>query len=110
MSFAGYRFEQVDFLSWMSFHRIVFACRKPEETSSFMALVYPFDLLTWVLTLVSSMVLFSILTIMQILWSFASGQAYMAEYLFQGKVHKILHISFTKIILLFRCLPNKFLV
>ena len=94
----------------MSFHRIVIAGRKPEQTSSFMALVYPFDINTWVLTLVASIVLFSLLTILQILWSYASGQVYMAEYLFQGIHYKMLHISFTNLLVFLRCLPNKFLL
>ena len=84
MSFAGYRHLHVDYLPWMYFHEFVIIARKPSEISSFMALVYPLDLLTWILYLLGTIVIFLILIIMQKLWSRVSGEAYFPEYLYQG--------------------------
>ena len=83
-SFASYRHLYVDYLPYMYFYEFVIMGRKPLEISSFNALAYPLDLLTWILSLLGTIVMFLILTIMQKLWSHASGEAYFPEYLYQG--------------------------
>ena len=70
------------------------------EISSFMALVYPLDLFTWIFSLLSTIVMFLILIIMQKLWSHESGEAYLPEYLYQGKklhyyILQNVNVSFT---------------
>ena len=84
ISFALYRRQHVDYLPWMYFYEFVIAGRKPLEISSFMALVYPLDLPTWILSLLGTIVMFLILIIMQKLWSHVSGEAYIPDYLYQG--------------------------
>ena len=81
---SSQRFQHVDYLPWMYFHEYVIIGRKPLEISSFMALVYPLDPLTWILSLLGTILMFVILLIMQKLWSHASGEAYLSEYLYQG--------------------------
>ena len=83
-SFAAYRHKHVDYLPWMYFYEFGIAGRNPTEISSFLALVYPLDFYTWVLSLLSTIGMFLILVIMQKSWSHASGEAYQPEYLYQG--------------------------
>ena len=83
-SFSSYRHEHVDYLAWMYFYEWVIMGRKPLEISSFMALVYPLDFLTWVFSLLGTVVIFLILIIMQKLWSHESGEMYLSDYLYQG--------------------------
>ena len=83
-AFASYIYLHVDYLPWMYFYEFVIFGRKPLEISSFMALVYPLDHYTWILSLLGTIVVFLILTIMQKLWSDVSGEAYFPEYLYQG--------------------------
>ena len=84
LSFASHRYQHVDYLPWMYFYDIVILGRKPLEISSFMALVYPLDFFTWILSLLGTIVVFLILIIMQKLWSHASGETYHLDYLYQG--------------------------
>ena len=85
LSFASYRLQLVDFLPWMYFYEFGIDGRKPPEISSFLALIYPFDFLTWVFSLLSSIIMFLALITMQKLWCQSSREAYLAEYLYQGK-------------------------
>ena len=82
--FATYRRQIVDYLPWMYFYEFIAHGRKPPEISSFKALVYPLDFFTWILSLLGTIVVFLILIIMQKLWSHASGEPYLPEYLYQG--------------------------
>ena len=84
ISFVSYRLQHVDYLPWMYFYEFGLVGRKPLEFSSILALVYPFDISTWILSLLGTIMMFLILFIMQKLWSHASGETYFPEYLFQG--------------------------
>ena len=83
-SIVEHRIQHVDYLPWMYFYEFVFESKKPLEISSFLALVYPLDLFTWILSLLGTIVMFLTLTLMQKLWSDVSGEAYFPEYLYQG--------------------------
>ena len=83
-TFASHRHQHVDYLPWMYFYEFVLGSRKPLEISSFIALVYPLDYFTWILSLLGTIVVFLILIIMQKLWSHASGETYHLDYLYQG--------------------------
>ena len=80
----GHYHQHVQNLPWMYFYELMIAVRKPLETSSFMALVYPFDSFTWALSSLGTIAVFLILIIMQKLWSHASGETYLPDYLYQG--------------------------
>ena len=84
MYLASFIYEQVDYLPWMYFDSAYFIAAKPSRVSSFMALVYPADYFTWISLSVCSIAMLIILSIIQKLWSHASGEPYLLDYLYEG--------------------------
>ena len=84
MSFASHRHQHVDYLPWMYFYEFVIMGRKPLEISSFLSPLYPLDSSTWVFSLLGTIVMFLILISMHKLWSHASGENSLPDYVYQG--------------------------
>ena len=85
MRFSDGKIQHADYLTWMYFMALHLGAAKPSEISSFMALVYPLDFFTWILSLVGTFAMLLVLITMQKLWSHASGETYLPEFLYQGK-------------------------
>ena len=71
---------------------------KPRLIVSYDTIIHPFDLHTWLFTSIFIIMEVSLLLIMQVLWSHASGKPLPSDYIFQGlnwrregfKIRKIL--------------------
>ena len=61
-----------------------FASKIPEEVTSFVTLIRPFDNYTWIMAIVSSIITYFMLVLMQKLWSYQSGEPFENDFLYQG--------------------------
>ena len=80
-----YRYELIEYLPYMFTYLYEVQSKKPEQIISFDALLYPLDNYTWYFTLSSAAAVLLLLTIIQQLWTHASGQTPPDGWLFQGE-------------------------
>ena len=67
--------------------------KKQEQIISFDALTNPFDHYTWYFTMSSTVAVLMLLTLIQKLWSHASGQNPSSGWLFQGKKNQWIYVE-----------------
>ena len=74
----------VDYLDYMYERQILMMSGKPRPIVSYDTIIHPFDFHTWLFTFILIFVEFSLLLVMQNLWSHATGKPKPSDYIFQG--------------------------
>ena len=83
-NFADYRYKIVDYLPAMYMYEYIMISQKPKEIASYDAIIYPFDLYTWVLTICSVLAELLIFIFAQSLWSYMHGNTDPGDQILEG--------------------------
>ena len=83
-NFADYRYRMVDYLPAMNMYEYLMVTKKPQEVVSYDTIIYPLDTYVWLLIICSSLAEFTILYLLQNLWSYTSNHASPHDYIFEG--------------------------
>ena len=85
--FGNRRFV-VDNLPWMSVYEWPIQTIKPKEIASFDTLMYPFDNYTWAFVFGAIIGEFTIMIIMQLVWSGLVGKSTPRDFVYQGEEYQ----------------------
>ena len=83
-NFADYRYRMVDYLPAMNMYEYLMVTKKPQEIVSYDTIIYPLDTNVWLLIICSSLAEFTILYLLQNLWSYTSNRPSPHDYIFEG--------------------------
>ncbi len=72
LSMMHYRFQQIDYLSYMYQYQFLMASAQPKPIASYETLFYPFDWWTWLFCFVATMLNVVALIIIEISWRLAT--------------------------------------
>ena len=78
------RIRLVDYLPYMHSYQWILQSRLPRPVASYDTIVNPFDYITWVFTLLSIVMQFLLLLVMQNVWSRVTGRLSPEDYIFEG--------------------------
>ena len=87
VTFADSRHKMVDYLPAMYMYELFMQSKKPGQIAAYDTIFYPFDEGTWIFTIVSLVAMFSVLLVMQNIWSMLSGNENPKDYIFAGNKH-----------------------
>ena len=77
----------VDYLPAMYMLELFMQSKKPGQIAAYDTIFFPFDVGTWIFTIVSLVGMFSVLLVMQNIWSKLSGKKNTKDYIFEGNKH-----------------------
>ena len=80
--FGSYH-DEVDYLDYMYERQIVMLSGKPRPIVTYDTIIHPFDVQTWVFTSIFMMVDFTLLIVMQIMWSHVSRKPLASDFTFR---------------------------
>ena len=79
------RHKMVDYLPYMHTYKWVLQSRRPKPVASYVTIVKTYDNYTWGFNILSLVVKFFLLLLVQNMWSKVSGGANPQDYIYEGQ-------------------------